>query len=139
MSLDDFGQGKVTLVKDDLLRIMRENRDRHREVFLAAQAGFRDKVIVELETMLTDAREGKKLRTRVRLLAPQEHTSEYDCVIHMLEMSTAAEISISQRQFAQFVRDTWDWKNDFLKMSNNYAVGATSRAYGVVVDDEDNE
>jgi hypothetical protein len=42
----------------------------------------------------------------------------------MLEMSIAEEVTISERQFAQFVMDEWDWKEKATMTNMGYSVGA---------------
>jgi hypothetical protein len=118
--LNDFGEGKVTVKKDELLTAIRKNREEHRGMFLEAQKGYRESVIEELDKMLADARTGKDYRVFVGLTAPSDHTKDYDRVIHMLEMSTADEVSVTERQFSQFVLDEWGWKGDFVATSANY-------------------
>jgi hypothetical protein len=47
---------EVLVDKDELLGVLRANRDTHREVFLKAQQGFRERAITELDRSLADAR-----------------------------------------------------------------------------------
>jgi hypothetical protein len=120
MALDDFGTSKVTVKKVDLLTAMKKNRDEHRGTFIKAQEGYRAAVIEELDKMLSDARAGKGLRVQVALVAPQEHTKDYDRVIRMLEMSTADEVTITETQFSQYVLDEWGWKTAFIGSTSRY-------------------
>jgi hypothetical protein len=48
----------VTVRKEELLTALRENRDGHRASFEAAQIGWRETVIQELDRRLADARAG---------------------------------------------------------------------------------
>lgn len=118
--LDDFGMSKVTVVKEELLNSMRDNRNKHREVFLKAQVGYRTAAIEELDRMLAEAREGKRIRRVVELVEPQEHTKDYDRVIKMLEMSTADEVVITEQQFSQYVLDEWGWMQQFVGSTARY-------------------
>ena len=105
-----------------LLEQIKTNRDAHRDQFLKAQAGFRERVIEELDAMLAEARQGKGLRTSVRLVAPEDHTAEYDRVIAMLEMSVDDELQIDSASFNQYVRNEWAW---FQRASTINAVYST--------------
>lgn len=126
MALDDFNQGKVTVQKDELLTVLRKNRDNHRETFLKAQAGYRSAVEAALTQALDGICGGQSIAANLQrvttLLPPSEHTKDYDRVIRMLEMSTAKEITVSESQFTQYVLDDWSWKANF--------VGSTSRYTG---------
>lgn len=117
---EDSGAG-VTVKKDELLAALRTNRDAHRSLFLDAQTGYREDIIKELDVMLADARNGKKIRRAVSLVEPQDHTSDYDRVIKMLEMCTKDEIFVSEREFSQFVQDDWGWKAEFVGTTSNYS------------------
>lgn len=122
--LNDFGNSKVTVKKDELLAAIKKNRSTHRETFLEAQKGYRAAVIEELDRMLKDAREGRTIRRAVQLVEPQEHTKDYDRVIRMLEMSVADEIAITETQFSQYVLDEWGWTAAFVGSTSNYTNNA---------------
>ena len=64
---------EVKLEKDKLLEIVKKNRENHRAIFLEAQENYRKRVIEELDKMLQDAREGKRIRTTVELQAPIDY------------------------------------------------------------------
>lgn len=121
---------KVTVKKDELLGILRTNRTKHRDIFIDAQKGYKERVIAELEKSLDDARAGKKLRTSITLVAPVNQTGDYDQAIGMLEMSVDNTVELSASEFRQYVLDKWAWDAQF-KMSN-----ATYTAM-VDADDED--
>jgi hypothetical protein len=100
----------VKVQRTELLSRIKKNRDAHRDLFLSAQAGYREAVIEELDRMLKDARDGKKISRYVQLAEPQDHTLDYDRVIDMLEMSTDEIIEIGAGEFDMYVRDNWTWK-----------------------------
>lgn len=110
----------VKVDKYKLLTTVKENREKHRDTFLTAQEGYRHAVIEELDRMLQDARNNKKIRVSVGLIAPQDMTNEYDNVIAMLEMSVDTEITLSSTEFSHYVRDDWSWKRNFTETCNYY-------------------
>ena len=114
------GGTRVTVKKDALLSALRKNREGHRAIFLKAQEGYRRVCIEHLDKMLSDAKSGGKFSTTIALVAPQDHTKEYDLNIQMLEMSEDEKLVISQEQFQNFVQDDWDWRPDFLTNSAQY-------------------
>lgn len=123
MMVDEFGQSKVTVRKDELLASIRKNREGHRAEFEKAQLGYRAAIIAELDSMLDDARKGRRIRRSIELVEPQDHTKDYDRVIRMLEMSTATDIVITEQQFSQFVLDEWGWMNAFKGSTARYMGG----------------
>lgn len=100
---------QVKVIKSELVKILKTNRQQHREEFLKAQENYRKLVVNELDGMLKSARDGENIRRHVNLLAPEDHTKDYDLVIKMLDMSVEEEIVITQQQFNNYVNDDWNW------------------------------
>jgi hypothetical protein len=110
----------VRVSKETLLGALKENREKHHSVFLEAQQGYRAAVITALDTMLTDAREGRMIRTLVELRAPVDQTRAYERAIAMLEMSEDTVIVVTERDFQCYVLDEWEWKHDFCTTNSAY-------------------
>lgn len=115
----------VRLDKDDLLGILRENREQHRAIFEEALEGYRDEGIRLLEQHIADIRAGKVREVFIRVPRPQDHTSDYDRVIRMLEMSQDDVIEVSEQDFRSYVMDDWAWKQDFLVSNRMYSKTAS--------------
>jgi len=135
MAAGGMGMGVVTVERDALLAIVKGNREKHREIFLDAVKGFRDKVIEILEQRLADARAGRRLNVRINLPTPIDQTREYDRVIKMLEMSVDPRIELTQSEFSQYVMDDWSWKHQFSKTNSTYTMSAVPDS--VLGDDDD--
>jgi hypothetical protein len=114
---------EVLVDKTELLGVLRANRDRHRAVFLAAQRGFRERAITELDRSLADARAGNDVRLAVHLPRPEDHTDDYDREIRMLEMHTEPAVRIRAPLFDQIVMDRWGWSAAFNTTSSAYLDG----------------
>lgn len=116
----------MNAVRIDRLRLqaaIQKNRDEHRDLFLTAQEGFRKRVVEELDDMLTEARDGRGLRTHVALVPPEDHTNEYNRILDMLAMSDEPTVEISQADFARYVRNEWDWFARASALNVAYASG----------------
>lgn len=118
------GMGTVTVKKDELLEIVRKNREAHRKIFLEAVDGFRAKAVEMLEQRLTDAKAGRRINIRISLPTPVDQTREYDRAIKMLEMSVDGQVQLTQTEFAQYVMDDWSWKKQFSATNKMYSVTA---------------
>ena len=103
---------QVTVKRSELLERLETNRSQHRDLFLKAQDGYRAQVVRELEAMLKEARDGKRIRRTVQLQEPVDQTREYDRAIAMLSMSVDDVIELSARDFQCYVLDQWDWADD---------------------------
>ena len=111
---------EVKVKRTELLAVIQKNREDHRAGFLKAQEGFRKRVIEELDTMLKEAREGQNYRLYVGLPQPEDKTKDYDRVIEMLRMSVDEIIEITQEEFAHFVLDQWQWKQNWSTTNSMY-------------------
>lgn len=103
----------VTVSKAQLLEIVRINRDKHRGIFLEALEVYREHMINHLNSMIDDISKGKKVDHIIRLPVPEDHTSDYDKVIKMLQMELRDEVTIDDVSFANFVLDQWQWTKNF--------------------------
>ena len=78
-------------------------------------------MIDELERRLSDARKGKRVDQRLRLVEPEDHTDNYERVLRMLEMSVDDEIQLDEHDFAQYVMDNGRWKDQFVTTAEMYS------------------
>jgi len=106
-----FGEEPITvrIVTKKLLDVLKTNRGQHRATFEKALEGYRKQAVAELESMLQEARAGKRIRRAVELVEPIDQTEEYDQVIGMLEMCVDETVTLSQKQYKSYVLDQWDW------------------------------
>lgn len=110
----------VTVKRTDLLDAIRANRDTHRDEFEKGLAGYKARLLEELEQRVTDLRAGRQIEQYIHLPIPEDHTRDYDAVIRMLEMEVAETVEIDQRTFAQYVMDDWAWKEQWVGTMSNY-------------------
>lgn len=61
-----------------------------------------------------------ELRCLVNLIAPEDHTVDYDRSIQMLEMSVESQIVISEEEFRNYVQDLWEWSRGWAASNVKY-------------------
>lgn len=111
---------QMRISRNELLSALKKNRDEHREKFLKAQEGYRAAAISELDRMLADARAGNGIKRVVTWPEPEDHTSDYDHAIRMLEMCADDFLEISADDFERLVMDEWGWKARWTETTANY-------------------
>ena len=79
-------------------------------------------MIEGLDKMLADARAGRRISRSINLAEPTDHTSDYERVIMMLEMSVDDTIVLNAGEFDQYVRDVWSWSRYDATTLGEYAV-----------------
>lgn len=116
----------IVVTKTKLIEIMKANREKHHDIVVEAQAGFRQKFIERLDEMLALAKDGKRIDINVGLAMPQDHTDEYDTVIGMLELDINETVELDYQQYKQWVQDEWGWQRQFTTTNAFYSATAAS-------------
>jgi hypothetical protein len=108
----------------DLIDIVVENRDLHRDAYEDALAGFRIEANKALEDRIDQIAQRLVVGLTFRLPIPEDHTNDYDRVIQMLKLTKAAgedTIVLEQHEQEMYVMDQWGWKTNFAETSTFYA------------------
>lgn len=115
-------QGQKTFVvpKDELLKILKANRNKHAEEFVIANTEFRKEAIGEMNANLIKAKEGGIIVRHLGCERPQSHTEEYDNVIGMLELTLDTKIDITFGDYKQYVKDEWSWSKQWEIANSKY-------------------
>jgi hypothetical protein len=117
----------IKVKKTELLEKMRDNRDAHREAFLAALEGYRQHALRELNQRVKALEEGRTPEITIDILRPVDHTRDYDRVIGMLEMDVEEELTLSEMDYSQYVKDDWQWKRQWTLSNSGYVSGGTTQ------------
>jgi hypothetical protein len=125
----------TTVRKDELIKKLEDNRQKHKGVFEAALEGWRTQGIAALERKADALRSGKVPDMIFTMPPPEDHTRDYDRVIAMVTMDTAQVWTMTEQEFAWYVQDDWAWKRQWLQVSNKYAAGATQSVYAAEMEE----
>jgi hypothetical protein len=122
------GLESVRVKKDKLLKILRANRDEHRAIFEEAITKWHEQAIERLQRMVDQAKKGPEaVEFSLGMPRPDDHTSEYNHVIRMLELSEDDEFILPAHEFAMYVMDEWGWQAAFLTTTSNYSEQASGK------------
>jgi hypothetical protein len=111
---------KIKAEKKIILEKMKNNRDKHREVFLKAIDGFREEAVSLLEKGITNLKKGKSVDLTIYLPEPQDHTRDYNRIIGMIEMDERDVVELTEGEFSQYILDDWRWKREWVETVSNY-------------------
>jgi hypothetical protein len=125
---------QLLLDKEELLDILRLNRDKHREVFTEALASYKKVLLADAEAKVKALQRGKIPDLQIRFTRPEDHTRDYDRVIRMVQMHQDEYYGMTEQDFAQYVEDDWHWKRQWAVTASSYAAGKFSEVYGVTED-----
>ncbi|MGD0815892.1 MAG: hypothetical protein ABSA83_20045 [Verrucomicrobiota bacterium] len=112
----------VRIKKEQLVQIVKKNRQEHRDIFLKAQEKYREVAIALLDKQLKAAREGKPfvLAEFTHLVQPEDHSHDYDRALRMLELEVEDVVTLTTADFANLVQDQWNWSRQWAVSNMRY-------------------
>ena len=119
-----MSMNKVIVKVDALKQKLIENREAHRALYEKAVEGYLVEARRQVVDLLAkiDSHPARDALPSVSLWLdiPEDHTSDYDQVISMLEMTVHDEVELSNSEFAQYVMDNWGWKKQWTASNAGY-------------------
>jgi len=111
---------KIKMHKQDLITCLKQNYQVHRETYLKAREGYRNRVVKELESVVADIKHGAEIEDSLSLPEPEDHSEDYKKSIHLLEICLDDEVLITDEDVKRLVMDEWDWKDRWNSINLNY-------------------
>lgn len=110
----------IQVDKDKLLAALEQNRESHAAAYEKAKAGYIKVTTEQVRGYLTRLADGELLERAFLPAPPEDHTSDYDDAIDMMQWSTDITIELTQQQFKQYVKDDWGWKDVWMASNTAY-------------------
>jgi hypothetical protein len=145
---EDQKKRLIEVNRQKLVNILYENRTKHIKDYQEALDGYKlaaisklnegyEKAKSHLEKNIAAARENinafdpEKLESvsdyiqlvdaiNIKLPVPRNCRAEYDAAIAMAEWDVRETLELTHAEFQCFVRDIWDWTDNFTAVSNIY-------------------
>ncbi len=114
---------QVILTKAQLLPIVRENLEKHNNIFNASVSGYWQKAEEILTDKLAKVKKQEQVDNYLGVTYPVSYVDHYNKVIRMLELSVEDNIKLSSSEFDAYVRNEWTWKANFLGTNGIYCSG----------------
>lgn len=114
----------IMVSKDELLEVLKTNREKHRGLYEKAWAGYCKLTEEELVEKLARIKKGRRIDPFFGNQPPVDHTNDYGDVIDMLGMALDDKIELTQQQFKQYVKDDWGWKREWTTSNTKYTEAA---------------
>lgn len=113
----------VRMNKDELLQIVRENKEKHISEYNESVQDYIDLVMKISKDNLTlaktnDIKQISKIKHKPQ--EPVSYEDSYNRAIRMLELSIEDVIEIDSTTFNQLVLDEWQWKQQFTATISSY-------------------
>lgn len=111
----------VTIKRDELLKRLRQNRDKHQSVVKEARIGYAEKAKALLFERLDKFQSGKIVSLSFNLAMPASYLNAYDDAITAFEMHTGETVELTVDDVNNYVNDKWTWKKSFLVANAHYS------------------
>lgn len=112
---------------DDLIAVVRENMDDHREAYEDTLAGFLKAAGKALDEMVAKVARRELVNLRFTLPIPEDHTRDYERVLKLLEMTKDAgqdTVLLLENEQSMYVMDEWGWQKAFSQTSTFYSASS---------------
>lgn len=119
----------------DMLKKLKENRDKHIQDYKDACDGYREAAVRKIDHAFNELRgqvERLKKGELVRIYAsldipvPESYERAYNQIIEMMEWCVDEHVELTSSQFGCFVMDDWDWKRSWTTSNAGY-IGMSKR------------
>jgi lysyl-tRNA synthetase class I len=115
--------------RDELLEVLKENREKHIAEYKSARKIWLKKAIKELRKVAKRAEQTKTLNNKSfmplgELPKPISYVHSYDTMIARLEAEVKPTVELDDREFQSYWLDNWDWSGQFVGTTSLYGVGA---------------
>lgn len=148
-ALRDQKQRQVEVNRVKLIETLLLNREKHVKEYNEAVVGYRTMALEKLQSEYEKAKvaiernlEKAKVSIQefdpadsekhsdylslveavtVRLPVPRNFSKEYDAAIDMAGWDVRDTLELTHAEFQCFVRDVWEWSNDFSSLTKSYA------------------
>lgn len=129
--MNGYLQSRDTDVKkDEILKTIKENREKHIAEYKEAVEGYKEAAIEAIENAvdklkkrINDLEDGEVLELaaiQFDLPVPRDHSQSYDLIIGQLELDINDVVKIRTDEYACFIEDQWDWKPAFMAINSRY-------------------
>lgn len=138
----------IEVDRQELIKTLESNREKHIQDYDAAMAGYKDLLLSNIDSAFENAKvaiaekyeETKQKVTNftdediakqpdyftlvdditINMKVPRSFAKEYDAAIDMAKWDVRKTLELTHAEFTCFVRDQWDWKSGFEAVSTRY-------------------
>jgi len=109
----------ISVERKKLIGILQENRAKHEADYEKSVEGYK-KFLVEHAAANVDRAASGKHPNPFPHRKPGNYLPQYDRALGMLALSVDDNVGLSAYDYARFVDDDWDWKDEFVTSTSVY-------------------
>ena len=121
---DTTSLSQITVNKKWLIEQIVANQATHEETYKRAIEGYRKRVADLMKELLNKVQKGEIDKIFISETPPTNHKREYKQVVAMLLASVNDKVLLSANEFASYVQDDWQWKQEWRTSVASNMVGS---------------
>jgi len=113
----------ICMNKDELVKIVTKNRNKHEENYKKAVKVYTEEVIEILSNKIEEFKSGKTndLRIKISVPVPESHLEDYDLCLKMLNSEIDDKVILETQDYKNYVLDEWHWSNSYTSNTISYS------------------
>ena len=113
---------KVFVKKEDLIKVLTENRDIHAKEYEEARKGYAIMAVDALDAKLKVIKEGKEFNMYFNDLnsPPESHVEDFQNVIDMLGVTEQVDVEITMDDYLKYYKNNWSWHQGWNLSNKGY-------------------
>jgi len=113
---------KIKVKRLKLIDQIESNLKKHKKIYKEALIGYKEKNVAMLKKYVEKIEKGEIIKAGyIHIETPENHISEYERVISMLQMDVRLEFELTEEEYVKFVLDQWEWKERWASNTMSYA------------------
>ena len=110
----------VNVSRVAMLEALKINLAAHKAEFEEAHRDYLAALKVKLDIAQVELAKGNTTAAYIKIVAPVDHSEDYEEVIEMMEMSVDETINLDADAFRAYFKNAWSWKSSFDTASGMY-------------------
>lgn len=111
---------QVNVNRLEMIEAIKAGRALHVAQFTEAHADYQAVLLKEFTRIRDQIAAGNFKDVSFHLIAPQNHTEDYDEVIEMLERSIDDTVTLDRDAFKAYFKNEWSWSRGFAESAAVY-------------------
>jgi hypothetical protein len=124
----------INVKRSTLLEKLYENRNIHRKEYEEALVEFKARLQEDLKTISKRVNKTENVEDlkelRVSISFPQNHETDYNEVIEMMEASVDETINLDSQSFKAYFKNEWPWAQQFRLAKASYVTAGSTMSIG---------
>jgi len=105
---------EITINKKNLVTTLYKNMETHNKEYNEVMVKYLAMAVKAVDKLLKKLKKGEvNTSLYIDLQKPKSNVQDYKTAIEMLELEVNTNVTISEREFRQYIKNEWEWTRSF--------------------------